>query len=216
VGNDEEDRMSFELRGFEGTQRRVQDIQAKLEQLNPNKRNLTALENQFAASLQGAMKGSLFGLFVGLGGQFLSVSFDPVASGLINLGSDPEMSDLRTLAATIAEKHGVDPKLFQALINQESGFNPKAVSPAGAMGLSQLMPKTAKSLGVTDPFNASQNLEGGAKYLAQMMKEFNGDPKLALAAYNAGPGAVKRAGGIPPFQETQDYVKKILGNLNGG
>lgn len=208
--------MSFELRGFEGTQRRVQDIQAKLEQLNPNKRNLSALESQFAASLQGAMKGSSSKPPMSMGSQLPSAPFDPVASGLINLGSDPEMSDLRTLAATIAEKHGVDPKLFQALINQESGFNPKAVSPAGAMGLSQLMPKTAKSLGVTDPFNASQNLEGGAKYLAQMMKEFNGDPKLALAAYNAGPGAVKRAGGIPPFQETQDYVKKILGNLNGG
>ncbi|QYK54625.1 MAG: lytic transglycosylase domain-containing protein [Fimbriimonadaceae bacterium] len=177
---------------------------------------MSSLENQFAASLQGAMKGSASKAPASLGNQLPSAPFDPVASGLINLGGDPEMSDLRTLATTIAEKHGVDPKLFQALITQESGFNPKAVSPAGALGLSQLMPKTAKSLGVTDPFNATQNLEGGAKYLAQMMKEFNGDTKLALAAYNAGPGAVRRAGGIPPFQETQDYVKKILGNLNGG
>ncbi|MBX3115509.1 MAG: lytic transglycosylase domain-containing protein [Fimbriimonadaceae bacterium] len=177
---------------------------------------MSSLENQFAASLQGAMKGSSSKAPASLGSQLPSAPFDPVATGFVNLGNDPEMSDLRTLAATIAERHGVDPKLFQALITQESGFNPKAVSPAGAMGLSQLMPKTAKSLGVTDPFNATQNLEGGAKYLAQMMKEFNGDTKLALAAYNAGPGAVRRAGGIPPFQETQDYVKKILGNLNGG
>ncbi len=207
--------MSFELRGFEGTQRRMQGIKARMSQLE-RKPFAPDMSNQFAASLEGALKSGGRRPSLLNGSPAPSAPFDPVAMGLVDLGAAPEMSDLRSLAATIAEKHGIDPKLFQALINQESAFNPKAVSSAGAMGLSQLMPKTAKSLGVTDPFDVNQNLEGGAKYLAQMLKEFNGDPKLALAAYNAGPGAVRRAGGVPPFQETQDYVKKILGKVNGG
>lgn len=209
--------MSFEIRGFEGTQRRIQEIRARLTQLDPKPKTFEIPE-QFRATLEGAMGSGSSRRPAGLTGSPTpsSAPFDPVAMGLIDMGGAPEMTDLRTLASTIAQKHGLDPKLFEALINQESSFNPKAVSPAGAMGLTQLMPRTAKSLGVTDPFDATQSLEGGAKYLAQMMKEFNGDPKLALAAYNAGPGAVRRAGGVPPFQETQDYVKKILGKVNGG
>ena len=96
------------------------------------------------------------------------------------------------------------------IIKAESGFNPNAVSKAGASGLMQLMPGTARGLGVEDIFDVEQNIEGGAKYLRGMLDRFDGDKSLALAAYNAGPNAVKRYGGIPPYQETQNYVKRVL------
>jgi soluble lytic murein transglycosylase-like protein len=111
-----------------------------------------------------------------------------------------------------AAKYRIDPALLAGLVKQESGFNPNATSGAGAKGLTQLMPATAKALGVTDPSDPVQSLEGGAKYLRQMLDKFGGDEKLALAAYNAGPGAVARFGGIPPYAETQAYVKKVLAN----
>jgi hypothetical protein len=120
------------------------------------------------------------------------------------------MVDYRAAAAEIAQKYGIDPDLFARLIQQESDWNPNAGSEKGALGLTQLMPGTALDMGVLriDPL---QNLEGGAKYLRQQLDTFGGDKALALAAYNAGPGNVKKYGGIPPFKETQDYVSRILG-----
>jgi soluble lytic murein transglycosylase-like protein len=111
-----------------------------------------------------------------------------------------------------AQRNGLDPALLAGLIKQESGFNPNAGSPAGAQGLCQLMPGTARGLGVTNLHDPAQSIEGGAKYLAQQLKTFNGDVARALAAYNAGPGAVQRYGGVPPYAETQNYVRAVQAN----
>ena len=111
-----------------------------------------------------------------------------------------------------AQRNGLDPALLAGLIKQESGFNPSAGSPAGAQGLCQLMPGTARGLGVTDLHDPAQSIEGGAKYLAQQLQTFNGDVARALAAYNAGPGAVQRYGGVPPYAETQNYVRAVQAN----
>jgi soluble lytic murein transglycosylase-like protein len=109
-----------------------------------------------------------------------------------------------------AASNGIDPALLKGLVSQESGFDPNARSGAGALGLTQLMPGTAASLGVSNPLDPAQSLQGGAKYLRQQLDRFGGDERLALAAYNAGPGAVARYGGVPPYSETQNYVNSVM------
>jgi soluble lytic murein transglycosylase-like protein len=113
------------------------------------------------------------------------------------------------LIDTEARRNGVDKALIRAVIHAESGFNPRARSRRGAMGLMQLMPGTASDMGVRDPWAAQQNIQGGVKYLAKLLAQYRGDLTLATAAYNAGPGAVDRYRGVPPFTETQTYVKRV-------
>ncbi len=108
-----------------------------------------------------------------------------------------------------ARTHGVDPALVRAVIHAESGFNPNARSPKGAIGLMQLMPGTASDMGVSDPTAVQQNIQGGVKYLAMLLAQYKGDVMLATAAYNAGPGAVDKYRGVPPFEETQTYVRRV-------
>ena len=121
-----------------------------------------------------------------------------------------QKANIDEIVETFAQKYNIDGDFIKAMIKQESGFNPNATSKKGAMGLMQLMPSTAKSLGVNDAYNPWENIEGGVKYIKGLMDRFNNDEKLALAAYNAGPNAVKRYGGIPPYKETQNYVKSIM------
>jgi hypothetical protein len=118
--------------------------------------------------------------------------------------------DLDWIIFRAGEKAGVDPRFIHAVIKQESKYNPKAVSYVGAQGLMQMMPATAKRFGLKDPFDATANVAAGTKYLKWLLKRFNGDVSLALAGYNAGEGSVDKYKGVPPFTETQNYVKKIV------
>jgi soluble lytic murein transglycosylase-like protein len=120
---------------------------------------------------------------------------------------------VEALIQKYAAQNGLKPELVRAVIQQESSGNPHCVSVAGAVGLMQLMPSTARGLGVSDPFDPEQNVAGGTKYLAGLLREFDGDLPKSLAAYNAGPAAVRKHGGIPPFAETQNYVRRIMGML---
>ncbi len=136
-------------------------------------------------------------------------------AGVANLGvaaeGVPGSSQYDPLVEQAAARYGIDPAVLHGLIQQESGFDPEAQSSAGAAGLTQLMPGTASSLGVANPLNPAESIEGGARYLSQMMSRFGGNTEDALAAYNAGPGAVQQYGGVPPYAETQSYVQKVLG-----
>ena len=125
-------------------------------------------------------------------------------------------TSLDKIFAQAAKSYGVDEELLKAMAKAESGFDPNATSHCGAMGIMQLMPMTAKELGVTDAYDPEQNIMGGAKYIASLLEKYDGNVSYALAAYNAGSGNVDKYGGIPPFEETQNYVAKILGYLQDG
>ena len=127
-------------------------------------------------------------------------------------GESGESGQYESLIDRAAARNGLEPAVLHGLIQQESGFDPSAASSAGASGLTQLMPGTASSMGVANPMNPADSIEGGARYLGQLMTQFGGNTEDALAAYNAGPGAVEQYGGIPPYAETQSYVSKVLGN----
>lgn len=123
--------------------------------------------------------------------------------------------ELNKIVGDITKKYNIDEKLVRAIIKKESGFDPNAKSGSGAIGLMQLMPSTAKTLGVLNPYDPVQNVDGGVRHLKFLMSKYNGNVVLALAAYNAGTGSVHKYNGVPPFKETQNYVRTILSNYLG-
>ena len=133
----------------------------------------------------------------------------PRQAGTRGMSSSPSPSSFEEVIAECAEKYGVSPALVRKLIQVESGGNPRAISPKGAMGLMQLMPETCRELGVVNPFDVRENIEGGVRYLRGLLDRF-GNLELALAAYNAGPGRVREYGGVPPFKETREFIRKVL------
>lgn len=145
-----------------------------------------------------------------------SVPSPDVQATAPSAGRAPQRQRYGRIVNAAAQRHEIDPALLTSVIGQESGFDPRAVSKAGAMGLMQLMPDTARSLGVKDPFDPAQNVEGGARLLRQLLDRYHGRVDYALAAYNAGAGAVDRYGGIPPYAETQQYVRSILTAYHSG
>jgi soluble lytic murein transglycosylase-like protein len=176
---------------------RIEQIQAMLAALQPVAAQPAPSASAFASSLQAATA--------------TSAGTTPTATtGAASAGATPFAAEIDAAAA----RNGVDPALLRGLIRQESNFDPRAKSPAGAIGLCQLMPATAAGLGVTNPSDPVQNIEGGAKYLKQQLDRFGGDVSKALAAYNAGPGAVQRYNGVPPYAETQSYVQRVTAYAN--
>ena len=189
------------IEGMTGCLGRIEEIKTMLRQpreggvvsIAPHNMNAPAGAAK-SASVDGAFSDYLF--------QQMNKTDSASASG----SEDSQYGDLINQASS---KYGVDSSLIKAVIRAESGSNPNAVSHAGAQGLMQLMPSTAKSLGVSNPFDPAQNIDAGTKYLKQQLERF-GSESSAVAAYNAGPGAVAKYGGIPPYRETQNYVNKVL------
>ncbi|MFN3309937.1 MAG: lytic transglycosylase domain-containing protein [Anaerolineales bacterium] len=146
-----------------------------------------------------------------LDGSETATTFPPAVSRKDQTSGEANLQGkFAAIIQQAAQKYNVDPRLIQAVIRAESNFNPKATSSAGAMGLMQLMPATAASLGVSDPYDPKENIFGGTKFLSRLLQKYKHDLSLALAAYNAGPGAVDRHGGIPPYTQTRVYVQKVL------
>ena len=172
----------------------------------------------FTGQIQSVMQNLMFTLLEKLlnkidaknqvSGAATDVQFTSASSGQTVSG------DFASLINQAAQKYDVDPSLVKAVIKAESNFNPNAVSSAGAQGLMQLMPATARGLGVTNSLDPAQNIDGGVHFLSQLVNHYNGNVRLAVAAYNAGPGAVDKYNGIPPYQETQTYVNRVLSYFN--
>ncbi len=188
--------------GPQGVQARIREIQSRMQELFENENEPIRTESNNTRS---------FAQMVNRNNRAQRELIRPLSVQWSNMNVD--LQSLKQIAQSAAQEFNLDEDIFIALISAESAWNPNAVSPKGAKGLAQLMPDTARALGVADPFDPAQNLRGGARFLRQMLDQF-GSYDLALAAYNAGPGAVRRYNGIPPYSETQNYVRKILGEVN--
>lgn len=190
--------MSIEISGLDIAIRRMQAIEKQFANLTDAANSSSSFQNILDAKLN---------------------KVDENSQGKVFKNDKASKVEIDNLIEKYSNKNGLDKDFVKALVKQESGFNPNATSKCGAMGLMQLMPSTAQGLGVSNAYDIEQNIAGGTRYLKSMIERFNGDEKLALAAYNAGPNAVKKYGGIPPYQETQNYVKNVLSiyeNMKGG
>lgn len=188
--------MTVRLLGPDGVQRRMEEIRSRLAEVFPQK---FELQPENGAGLSGPI-----GSARPLSPQGFGLQISPDASGAV----------WQPLIKDAAQAAGIDEQLLDALVAAESKYDPNARSRAGAMGLTQLMPDTAKALGVRNPFDPMQNLQGGANYLSQMLARFGNNREIALAAYNAGPNAVAKHGGIPPYAETRAYVERVMALYN--
>ncbi len=186
----------MELSGLELTLRRISAIETQFQEMsNVGAPDLGASAGDFQKILDATTE-KQYG--------------DDNSYGIQSSGSNVSHGEIDNLIDKYAAKSNLDADFVKAVVKQESGFNAKAKSPCGAMGLMQLMPSTAKGLGVTNAFDAEQNIYGGTKYLKGLMDRFGNNKELVLAAYNAGPNAVKKYNGVPPYRETQNYVKNVM------
>ena len=188
--------------GFSAMEQRMQQLQTMIQRLEKTRQAppLPTMPNDVA---QGVEEVPPFR-------SFLMGAEPPPKAEPLNDKTRHRKASIQPIVQKYAQAFGIDPKLINAVIHQESAFNPNAVSRVGARGLMQLMPSTAKWLGVNNAFDPEQNVAAGTRYLAGLMKKYRGNIPLALAAYNAGSGAVDKHNGIPPYKETQQYVQRIL------
>lgn len=193
------DALRGSLRGAEGVKSRIAELRSRME----------APETGFSQVLQSKSPAPMTGEITFNENRPMN-PFEGVMAPSVG------QTQLRALADSVARREGVDPKLLAAVVEAESGWDPMVRSDKGAQGLTQLMPDTAREVGVTSPLDPEQSLMGGARYLKKMLSRFNGDVTLAVAAYNAGPGNVEKAGGIPNFAETQTYVKRVMARYGRG
>lgn len=188
-----------------------EDLQIKQKQAIEKAKEKEQLQQEFQATLEEAMNSysspnatkSTSSIGTPISGNNSNSS---IYSGTDSLGCPAELEPYFQVAA---DTYGVDVNLLKAIAKQESAFTSNAVSKSGAVGIMQLMPQTASYLGVTDSYNSYQNIMGGAKFISSLLQQYNGNVSLALAAYNAGPNAVEKYNGIPPYEETQNYVAKV-------
>ena len=193
----------MELSGLDITLRRIQAIESTFNSLSSFGTDIAERPKQDFQKI----------LDANMSAKSEAANSSPFANKIFSSGLNPSKDcspDIDNLIDEYSSKNGLDSAFVKAVIKQESGFQPKVTSHCGAMGLMQLMPATASSLGVKDAYDPEQNIAGGTKYLKGLLDRFGGDKSLALAAYNAGPNAVLKYNGIPPYKETQNYVKNIM------
>jgi len=190
---------------------RIQEIQSRIANLSGTPRAPSSFSDVLDSATSSARKEAAAPRAIGsLAPATPTALLDPNGNAVrpIPLSGDGDGA-YDSIIAQSAQKYGVDADLIKAVIQTESSGNPRAVSRAGAMGLMQLMPANATDAGVTDPFDPGQNIDAGTQQLSTLLTKYDGNLDLALSAYNAGPGAVSKYGGVPPYPETQDYVRKI-------